>query len=718
MTIDVYAFCPGGTNKKIKFCQCGKDMLGDLNKIITAIDGGQTVAASGHINRQIESHGPRPCLLAIKSNLQLQMGNMEELEKVTATFNELYPENPIALSLAAIRAAGQHDVDEALDRMQDAFEFLGDAPLNDTTYAAITIMSPLLLNHELVVPAVGYLTLQAAIGPEEDESAFDTLRAIFGSPGVPCLLKYSPAPIDRPEGAPWVNALEQCENLAARGRWRKAVAMLKDLDQQYPDQPTILQNLARYQGWLNQLPEAAATWRRLTKHPSLDLEYAVEIEAMAQLMSEDNEQMVDEILRVYPVDDSQRMMERLLSEKQVMPIPSEQVKPSEEGSPPPKGAFWLLDRVQPPSGKELQLHEIPNVLGEMYLYGRETDRQARLEFVTVKSADYDRKLEVLTQFVEQHCGEPLQEEPIGQVPAQAAAMTWRWRLPDDTPRVKREELIDEKRREINLNVWPETPQACLDGKRPIDVAGDENYRIPLLAAILLLEDSSERNRIGFDYNELRAKLNLPLRHEFSLAEHPSKTFSPMQLHLVRVDDLTNQQLLELFEVAFAYRLSTAGMRLGRELLARPSLISRAERPRVLDLMSRLSNSAEEILEFVHIASDDALATGQSLAPWLLRELEIRLMMGNSQRANELLTELQSKYIRDPKVAQALYSLLVRFGIISPDGQPRQPGAGVPSQPSSGQSQAAAASPGVWTPDGPQAPAGGGEKPKLWVPGMD
>ena len=718
MTIDVYTFCPGGTNKKIKFCQCAKDMLGDLNQVIAAITGGQLASCAGLVNRLLDSHGPRPCLLAIKSNLQMQMGNIEELDKITGTFNELYPENPIALSLAAIRSAGEHNVDEALDRMQDALEFLGDAPLNDTTYAAITIMSRLLLNHGHVVPAVGYLTLQAAVGPEEDDSAFDTLKAIFGSPGVPCLLKYSPAPLDRPAGAPWANALEECENLAARGRWRKAVAMLKDLDQQYPDQPAILQNLARYQGWLNRLPEAATTWRRLASHPSLDLEHAVEIEAMAQLMSDDDQQMVDEVLHVYPVDDSQRMMERLLSEKQVMPMPAEQAKPSEEGSPPPKGTFLLLDRAEPPSGKELQLHEVPNVLGEMYLYGRETDRDARLEFVTVKSADYQRKLEVLTQFVEQHCGELIQEEPVGQVPAQAAAMTWRWRLPDDTPRVKREELVEEKRREINLNVWPETPLACLSGKRPIDVAGDDNYRIPLLAAILLLEDSAERGRTGFDYNELRTKLNLPLRHEFSLAEHPSRQFSPMQLHLVKVDDLTDEQLLELFEIAIAYRLSTAGMRLGHELLARPHLVSRAERPKILDMMSRLSNSVEEILEFIRIASDDVLASGQPLAPWLLRELEVRLMMGDSQRANELLTELQTKYVRDPGVAQALYSLLVRLGIISPDGQPRQPGAGAPSQPSSQPSQAAAASPGVWTPDGPQAPSGGGEKPKLWIPGMD
>ncbi len=723
MTIDVYAICPGGTNKKVKFCQCGKDMLGDLNKIITAINGKQFVAALGQVNRQIESHGPRPCLLTIKANLQLQMGNMEELGKVAEEFHRLYPENPIALSLAAIRAAQAHEVNEALDRMQDSLEALEDGPLNDSVYAAMQIVSHLLTHLGHVVPAVGYLSLQAAFGVADDDPAMEMLQAIFRSPNVPSLLKFSAPLLERPKGVPWLDACDQCENFAAQGRWRKAVAMLKDLDQQYPDQPAVLQHLARYQGWLNQLPEAAETLHRLAKHPALDLDNAVEMEATAQLLANKKEEMVDEVMRVYPVEDTQRMMERLLSEKQVLQIPTEQAQSAEEKGPPPKGVFLLLDREQPTSGKDLQLHDLPDVLGEMYLYGRETDREARLEFITLKSADYDRKVEVLTQFVQQHCGELIQEESIGQVPARAAAMTWKCRLPADTPVARQEELIEQKRRQLILESWPETPLAALGGKRPIDLADDENYRIPILGAILVLEDFVERSQLGIDCNDLRAKLNLPLREEFSLVERSSPVFSPMQLHLVKVDDLTDRQLIELFQSAISYRLATATMRLGRELLARPELISRSERPKILAIMCQFSKSLEENLEFIRIATDDVVATGQSLGPWLLQELELRMLMNDRQRANELLMELQSKHMREPGIAEGLYGLLVRFGVITPEGQPRHPAAGAPTpQPpsplGSSQPQAAGGQPGVWTPDSPQAPAGGSEKPKLWVPGMD
>jgi hypothetical protein len=723
MTIDVYDLCLGGINKKIKFCDCGKDMVGDLNKVVTALKGGQRAAALGQVNRLLESHGPRACLLAIKGSSQMQMGNLEELEKVTEVFCQHYPGNPIASSFAAVLAATRNDVDGMIMRLQEALEGVADGAMHEATYAAIGIVGRLLTQGGHIVPAIGYLTLQAAIAPENDDSAWNILRSIFAAQTVPNLLKFSPAPIAPPEGAAWVEELAAAEESAGRGRWRQAVAALKDLDQRHPDQPAILQNLARYQGWLNQLDDAAVTLHRLAAHPSLDLDYAMETEAMAQLMSSYERETVDEMLRTYPIEDSQRMMERLLSEKQVMQIPVDLAKLAGEGTPPPKGAFWLLDRITPASGKELQLHEIPNVLGEMYLYGRETDREARLEFVTVKSADYERKLEVLAQLVGEHVGDLVKEEPIGQVAAEAAAMSWKWRLPEDTPRNKREELLREKRREINLNVWPETALSVLDGKRPVDVAGDPAYRVRLLAAILIQEDHAERSRISFDFNELRAKLNLPVRQEISLADLPSTTLSPMQLQLLKLDALTDEQLLEVFEVAVAYNLSRAGLRLGGELLRRPQLVSRAERPKILNLMIPLSGSTEQVLDFIRLAYEDVVATGQSMAPWLLRELEVRLVNGDLERANELLVMIQSQHIREPGVSQALYSLLVRFGIISPDGKPTSATqAGRPqSAPSpliSDQPQAPGATEGIWTPGSPQTPPSGGEKPKLWMPGMD
>jgi len=120
MALDVYQSCLGGMPKKIKFCACAKDMLGDLNKIVDALQGGQRAGALSLLNRQLELKGSRACLLTLKGVTQLQMGDQEGLAKTADEFLQAHPDNPVACSLSAIVAAGQQDRDLALERLQRA----------------------------------------------------------------------------------------------------------------------------------------------------------------------------------------------------------------------------------------------------------------------------------------------------------------------------------------------------------------------------------------------------------------------------------------------------------------------------------------------------------------------------------------------------------------------------------------------------------------------
>ena len=60
---------------------------------------------------------------------------------------------------------------------------------------------------------------------------------------------------------------------------------------------------------------------------------------------------------------------------------------------------------------------MPNVLGEMYLYGKETDRDARLEFVVEKTAEFETKTNALKELLGEFGGPVEKEEAIGEVPA-------------------------------------------------------------------------------------------------------------------------------------------------------------------------------------------------------------------------------------------------------------------------------------------------------------
>jgi hypothetical protein len=716
MSLDTYQLCPGGMNKKIKFCACGKDLLSDLNKILDALAGGQRVAAISQIDRLVQSHEPRACLLAIRGMVELEMGNLEGLAATTQTYLGHFPENPIALAYAAILAASDAEPEVAITRLQQSLE-ASQGSLHESTYAALGIVGRLLTHLGDYLAAFGHLSLQASVAPEGDNSAWEVLRALYSSNDISLLFKYHPVELSPPEGAAWAQQFHDAEAPAKRGCWRQACDRLAELSREVPDEAVVLQRLAMYHGWLGHDQQTAQSLHRLASLDALDLDTAIEAEATAQLLTAADRQTVDEVAHTYPISDADRVMERLLSEKQVARMVTDLSQLATDQSPPPRGAFWLLDRAEPATGQDLQLHEIPNVLGEMYLYGRETSREARVEFVTLKSTDYDTKRRAFEGLLAEF-GTLEKEEPIRQVPAESAALTWRWRLPDDTPRQTRNTLLEEKRRDIYLNVWPETPLAVLDGKRPSEVAGDPAYRVRLLAAILLLELESERTRSTIDFNELRAKLGLPLHEAIDPRQVDLQHLPPTRLHLLQVEHLTDQQLAGLMEMALMLSAVRAVQRLGQELLRRPAWAQPAERARVLGMLSAFADNMAQSLEYNRQAQEAAQAAGQSPANWLLREMEMRLIDGDSQRASEVFALLQTRHLQEPGVAQALHALLVRVGAIPPEGRGGQAAPRSAPDRTGGAPESPAAPQGLWTPGGQAPPGGAGEKPKIWTPGMD
>ena len=111
----------------------------------------------------------------------------------------------------------------------------------------------------------------------------------------------------------------------------------------------------------------------------------------------------------------------------------------------------------------------------------------------------------------------------------------------------------------------------------------------------------------------------------------------------------------------------------------------------------------------------AADAGESPARWLLAELSIRLSQADTSECQKLVQTIQTRYMQEPGVAQGLYEILVSYGIISPEGMPAGPRPA--AQPQLAAAPVAEPASKLWTPDAPAAEAGG-EKSKLWIPGMD
>ena len=96
------------------------------------------------------------------------------------------------------------------------------------------------------------------------------------------------------------------------------------------------------------------------------------------------------------------------------------------------------------------------------------------------------------------------------------------------------------------------------------------------------------------------------------------------------------------------------------------------------------------------------------------ELELAIERGESQRAQDVLSEIRQHHVQEPGVAEATYRILYAAGLVAPSGQP-SPAAQAALSPQASGAPAEDAGPGIWTPGSDDAIAEPGKKSALWTP---
>ena len=245
MELDPYQPCPGGLDKKIKFC-C-KDLVRELDEISRKLEGGQLESARNYIDQLVEKHGERPCLSALGCSLSLRLDNLETAAAKIARFCESAPDNPIALAMSAMTAAGQDDSAteaaageksrpqpyalsaasrQSMDLLQQALAVCGTTvPVQ--VYETITVLAERLMAEGQVLVAGQLYLLQAMMAGEQATDAVTRLVEI-GRSSVSALLKQE---LLLPGGDAGPAAEEYQAALAdgRRGLWAQAAERLDQL---------------------------------------------------------------------------------------------------------------------------------------------------------------------------------------------------------------------------------------------------------------------------------------------------------------------------------------------------------------------------------------------------------------------------------------------------------------------------------------------------------
>jgi hypothetical protein len=708
MSVDPYALCPCGSGKKLKFC-CS-DLVGEIERIHRMIEGEQPRAALRHVEQTLATHPGRASLLDLKASLELSLDQMDSAGQTVREFVKLHPESPTAYACEALLLAETGEARHSIASLQKALALVErDMPLR--VYEAMGAVGAALLESGHVLAAQAHLWLHAALAPKEDTRSREVLAALHHYSGLPLLLRDQIMLRPAPQDAPWKAEADQAARLADNGKWQQAVAIVDKLGHRFGAEPILLYNRAILAGWL---ADDRALVAGLHAYAQLDvpLDDAVEAEAIAQLLDPDlKEARLDSVVQAYAIADLDGLIRRLLSDKRVQAFEMDPALFAQNDQPRPRHTFVLLDRPMPESGASLDRRDVPRMAGLIAIYGRQTDRPERLELSIDKGPSFDEALRGLNEIAGDTLGQLTEERVIGAVSPVDQALNWRWQLPRDTPADVRRRLVAEERRAAIVERWPTLPQPALGGKSPREAAADASLRIPLLAAILILENGTNTDRDADSIAALRRELGLPLPEPIDDGGLSASSLPLVRAARLNLGALSDDDLVQLYHRAILVGAQVAIARLAQEALRRPAL---AERIPPSDAYRRLvaaEHDPEKALAIIDSARAHSKSVGESTAPWDLAELELHLASGNPEEAKQSLARIERDHRNDPEVAAALYRLLYATGVI-PDEMAQRTATeeempleavGSTPEPASGR---------IWTPESDR-PSGG--KSAIWTP---
>ncbi|HEX4148113.1 MAG TPA: hypothetical protein VHY20_03960, partial [Pirellulales bacterium] len=425
MTIDPYAPCPGGLNKKIKFC-C-PDLVSELDKLERMLEGDQKHACLDHINQLEAKYPNRACLETTKALIQGELGMVQEAQQTIQQVLQSQPDNPVALAESAMLVASTQGGRAGIALLQKAMAASGrevSRSVGETFFG----LAQVLLGEGHVLAARGHLMWLLRMAPDHRE-AMQLLLRILSAPSISPLFKTDKELAVAPPDVSWRAEFEAALQMAADGRWLDAAARFGALSERVVAAPELWRNLALVRSWVADDKGAAAALHRLATL-AIPLDDAVEAEALALLLDgEAAEDTLDEMLGTYTINDFERVSAALAASKQTaqQPVP----RNIDDGQPPPRAIYWLIDRPVPASAAGLTLDDMPQIIGHAGLYGRETDREARLE--TSYLAIDREKIDALVMQLAPAALTPAGEEFSDRVPLLEHILSWRWRPPDATP---------------------------------------------------------------------------------------------------------------------------------------------------------------------------------------------------------------------------------------------------------------------------------------------
>ena len=726
MALDAYTLCPGGRDKKIRFC-C-PDMIKELQQIEKMMEDDQISACLAFID-QLETTRPDcACLNAAKLSMLRALERWDDCLTLAETFYKREPDNPLAASELAMSYAFCDRWPDAISTIVDGIEKCDDTSISGSLLTGLLVVGEKALADGNVIPAVfiGHHLQQFQESSNDGFSLFH--RALRAE--LPIIAKdvsvYTECPDDFPEKELFQKALYY----VVLGCWKKALAIFESLipyNEMFPD---IWRNIALLRLCLGNIDGAADALDKFTKCPKCSLEDASDAELLRLCMIPDP---LGDQIQIFDlignVSDQEKVQECLLSEKKLRAINVDPRQFVDSDQPPPKMVFTLLDRPILDNTQELTKDTISSQIGNCMFFGKQTDREARIELIGIRSNEKDQ----IVAFFHEILGDRIisWDEPILTRVFSETLARLRPRYAVDNNftgnaaelRTKLETFFEED----FIEFWCNRPFGLLDGKTPTEAAKDANYHVRILGAIQVLDFWMPKSVVPTFCNSIRQRLGLPTLDPIPVPPEKSRNAPEQQLangipssedvelppsflddvpvwrwNRIDVKSLPLIALIQGIQGALSFDDRKTATKFCEELMEFPAsevpYRVRAESIRLLIHQAQMDFDTDKMMQLLQQAKMEAAEAKMSDGWVNVIEVPLLLASGDTVAAQHLIAHIMSNHRNEPETMRQLQGLFVSLGLMNPDGTPvahpdMEMGA---SQPMQGQAPEPASK--LWVPD--------------------
>ena len=737
MALDVYAHCPCGSNKKLKFCCHGLE--GSIEQVVRHQSAKQYKQALQMLDALDKRHPQSAWVKNLQAfTLMMDKRGPEAIGPLTKVL-QVQPDNLYSISLFGLASflgsgwkGGKTAIQRAFQRCSSEYPHIIYFLARSIAEFMGSVGSPLAHRQ--------YLGLAMRLSNEENrENVFMELIEFDGDTKIPYILRGSHDLVPVAGDEVFEKEIRKSAKLAFLGCNEAAAGLFAKLAEAAETELASLSgddavkkrvivaslwwNSGLCHAWDGDEKSSAEALHRSAKH-SDDFEAAVEAETLAQTLGRRGDR--EHAHRVVQATFKVKTVSKLLTVLDSTPLFARVPQPEGQAPDPrqPAATYRVLDKA-PVIGNDsasYTLDSVPRVTAEIVVFARADQNQVEsaLAIIGIEGETFKDALAKL----EAAGGEELEKLTA---PGSTESITTNTVFEKEFLPLQFKRHFDPATplgiiRRINRDNWskflssdwPEMPLAALGGKTPKQGAGDESVRVPLAAWLQQIDMYADRFGLPYDVLAERAKYQLPAPEVVEVSEHANVgALSVLQFARVPFDKLHDQQLVAAFKRAALIQHKGSLRPLLLTITERPGCHAQLDMSRVYRFLSDLGSLLMDTSEAVRWLDKERTRTVLPAEKFEhdldcdMRELRYRLDDPHDPTCASLLRRMWEHYgTKVPELRGYVTGIVSHYNITAPWMSEASKLEGVGGAITNG---------GVWTPDAAaEQPAG---ESKLWLPGQ-